>query len=544
MKLCGDPPDEVSLSSSPCPTFSPDDDDSRSKLPTTLATAQIVHAWEDVKAMFNGGTRKRLLAAHSAPSVRQQHPRPLSNNTGLKTATPSSSSSSSPGSSNNNNNTASNSSSSRAVTPQTTRHGTTFSQHGCGDLSSMAGGSPSFTNAGAPLLSSASRLDIWNPGISSAAAAAAAAAAVAARQCQLNPSAAANTNPGLPPLPFHPLSIPWLRRPLFPFSHPFGPTCKLFGENGNGMTPADGLLASSLAGRQGQVQGQGISSAFKPVGSRGSEQLLSWFNNNALHNGGIHPALPEDLSIGSHHAHPCPELHPQASPLHQLHSKANSLAYTHLNPLNAQDSMKEMLLGPLQGDISAATIQESKKMQILDECSKIVNNNGKNAGRNDDESDDEENVDIESTELDREESFNATNNNGSYPTLWINNLNSHTINSNIRKLKRSIMQSDEVNTLTEGCHNNNNNKEMDTTIPRSNKTNSSSGGGGVNKKKRLWDCDKRMINSASNNFCKDNGKQEMVSSSGSSSTSRSNSATPELLSLSSGSKEGQGIVAK
>lgn len=26
----------------------------------------VVHAWEDVKAMFNGGTRKRLLASSSA----------------------------------------------------------------------------------------------------------------------------------------------------------------------------------------------------------------------------------------------------------------------------------------------------------------------------------------------------------------------------------------------------------------------------------------------------------------------------------------------
>lgn len=26
---------------------------------------EVVHAWEDVKAMFNGGTRKRLMAANS-----------------------------------------------------------------------------------------------------------------------------------------------------------------------------------------------------------------------------------------------------------------------------------------------------------------------------------------------------------------------------------------------------------------------------------------------------------------------------------------------
>lgn len=30
---------------------------------------EVVHAWEDVKAMFNGGTRKRLMAANSQVST-------------------------------------------------------------------------------------------------------------------------------------------------------------------------------------------------------------------------------------------------------------------------------------------------------------------------------------------------------------------------------------------------------------------------------------------------------------------------------------------
>ena len=30
---------------------------------------EVVHAWEDVKAMFNGGTRKRLMAANSQVSA-------------------------------------------------------------------------------------------------------------------------------------------------------------------------------------------------------------------------------------------------------------------------------------------------------------------------------------------------------------------------------------------------------------------------------------------------------------------------------------------
>jgi hypothetical protein len=37
---------------------------------------QIVHAWEDVKAMFNGGTRKRLLASAAAVHNQGHHPQP------------------------------------------------------------------------------------------------------------------------------------------------------------------------------------------------------------------------------------------------------------------------------------------------------------------------------------------------------------------------------------------------------------------------------------------------------------------------------------
>lgn len=42
---------------------------------------EVVHAWEDVKAMFNGGTRKRLLQNASGPKVIKQLKIDLSNNT-------------------------------------------------------------------------------------------------------------------------------------------------------------------------------------------------------------------------------------------------------------------------------------------------------------------------------------------------------------------------------------------------------------------------------------------------------------------------------
>ena len=48
---------------------------------------EIVHAWEDVKAMFNGGTRKRMLS-HS-PLDRSQSPPPLSSPVGNFSSLPS-----------------------------------------------------------------------------------------------------------------------------------------------------------------------------------------------------------------------------------------------------------------------------------------------------------------------------------------------------------------------------------------------------------------------------------------------------------------------
>ncbi|CAG7820388.1 unnamed protein product [Allacma fusca] len=550
LKLCGDPPEEVSSSPTLYSKISPSKDDgNRSKeslvhniTSSVMATAQIVHAWEDVKAMFNGGTRKRLLAAHSIPSPQSRQRPPPSSSSGQKhsmSSAPNSSSSM-------NSNTNSSSVSSRAATPQISRQGQgqPFG-HPCDLPSAIAASSASaFINSASPLLSPSPRIDaIWNPGISSAAAAAAAAAVAASRQCQMN----ANSSPTMPPLPFHPLSIPWLRRPLFPFSHPFGPTCKLFGENANGIIPPD-TMGSSLVGNrptsQNQMQNQNINmSAFKPVG-RSAEQLFSWLNNNNIHNvaGMMHATtLPEDLSVGSS----CPtDLH-QDSNLTPVHpTKGGNLIYGNVNHalllhqptlIAHPDGTKEMLVNPSlsSSDSSSATnahvidtkkfISHSSQVMVSGEGRHPNVNNNHNGSNEDTE--DEENVDIESTEADPEECSSTSN--GCNVPNWMKNVNNNGNQSTLStgngnrggKVKRAMIDRGE--------------DDMDEDEPKRHVhleshnfqrhvgSNKSHHGGG--KKKRLWDCDRRIINIKTSS-----STDQRLDTSRSSS---SNSTTPDLLSL-------------
>lgn len=287
-----------------------------------MATAQIVHAWEDVKAMFNGGTRKRLLAAHTTPSSSSSHKHSASSSSGgagnnHANRESGKGSSSSRGQSHGENSTSGNNTtasarehSRNASSHQTTKKEVASASNASGSLSTESNAQHqnilssgydaqaannflqqtpqnSLLHVSSPLLSPTARLDsIWNPGLPGP------------RPCPL---------PGSPPftaLPFHPLSIPWLRRPIFPFSHPFAPN--LLNEPGN--TSPEKLVNIAVA-RQNQ-------SAFKPV-SRSVDPIFNWINGNGVgaaagalalgHSTGIIPAntaLPEDLSLNSSSATP------------------------------------------------------------------------------------------------------------------------------------------------------------------------------------------------------------------------------------------------
>lgn len=296
-----------------------------------MATAQIVHAWEDVKAMFNGGTRKRLLAASTIPSTRHSNTSNHANsgnsgghsgkgNSGTRGHSHGESQSSNGNASGNSGGGSSHSRggnshqsskkeaasisnpSSNAPAPSQPHNilGSGYAQD-APNTSSFTHQSPSSSllHVSNPLLSPASRLDsIWNPGLPGhmSAAAAAAVTGQGSRQCPL---------PGSPPftaLPFHPLSIPWLRRPIFPFSHPFGPTLL----NEQGSTCPEKLVNLAVA-RQNQ-------SAFKPV-SRSVDPIFNWINGSSLGAAAAGalamshstPAtLPEDLSLNSTSGHATP----------------------------------------------------------------------------------------------------------------------------------------------------------------------------------------------------------------------------------------------
>ncbi|ODN05023.1 hypothetical protein Ocin01_01676 [Orchesella cincta] len=366
-----------------------------SKSVSDIATAQIVHAWEDVKAMFNGGTRKRLLAATTAPS----------NHVGRHSSHGTGGGASGKGSSSNNrsqshgenhncnggntghprNNGSSHHPTKKESGSATTSSSASSQQHPPGYNHQDAPHASNFLhqsqnlflNSPNPLLSPSGRLEsIWNPALSGPGA-----AGQGSRPCSIPGS------PQFPALPFHPLSIPWLRRPLFPFSHPFGPTLL----NDPGCAAPDKLVNLAVA-RQNQ-------SAFKPV-SRSVEPLFNWLNGNNLaggagainlgHSGATAVTLPEDLSVNScgHAAAATTPAVPSGTtptiPSNNPHFNVNTVGGGSFNLAKHLESSGEKTNrhhNNNNNNNNGSSTPKNHQIQIL----------------NQNESDDEENVDIEST---------------------------------------------------------------------------------------------------------------------------------------------------
>lgn len=397
-----------------------------------MATAQIVHAWEDVKAMFNGGTRKRLLAASIAPSTTSGnrhsssshggssgnngsgkansggrcqmrgdsrtssaggtpasgHPRGSGGAHQTKKETSSSSSTSSTGSV-----TSSSSPAAASTSSITAQHVPTPAyNHDAPQANFLQQPSQNpFLNVANPLLSPTGRLDsIWNPAIPgpmAAAAAAAAAAGQGARQCPIPNSSS------FPALPFHPLSIPWLRRPLFPFSHPFGPT--LLNEAAGATGPEK--FVNLATARQNQ-------SAFKPV-PRSVEPLFNWLSGSIAggtpgalglgHSVGI-STLPEDLSLNSG-THVTPNLansgNSPSIPTGNPHFNTN------MSGVPANSSSGGNTQYNIAKHLNAAEGNGEKSHRCNNNNSNMVSKHHQIQilSTNHNDSDDEENVDIEST---------------------------------------------------------------------------------------------------------------------------------------------------
>jgi hypothetical protein len=401
-----------------------------------MDTAQIVHAWEDVRAMFNGGTRKRMLAAHSIHSSDNHHHHRRSSSSHGGSGGSGGKGSSISNSHNSTNNLSSSSHSANIVnnnnnngpcrSPSTTHlHGKTnghthhpnssqqhqihSNHHHNVHGGSYAEGSPpsslsvpvSGHNSNNSLLSSSGGLSsqllspstvrletIWNPGLGSGSPNAPGSGSTSSRLPPLPGS------PSLPHLPFHPLSIPWLRRPIFPFPHPFSPAaaCHLLGDPTSGMSMPEKLAAARQMNH----------SAFKPVSSRTpSEHLFTWLNNNnplagSLIGAGL-TSLPEDLSLHSNNNNNnnnnnivnftppsglsreesrCFSPKEKVSHHHHQHHANHQVSTTNVSSTNETERRNK----------KNAAVTSRHQIQIL---SSAVPN----------ESDDEENVDIESTEV-------------------------------------------------------------------------------------------------------------------------------------------------
>ncbi|OXA62032.1 SKI family transcriptional corepressor 2 [Folsomia candida] len=436
---------------------------------------------DDVRAMFNGGTRKRMLAAHSSSSSHHHHHHTSSRSDnqvhrrgggGKQSSSNSGTSPSSGGGQNNG------SSKQAAVTPQQPpsrpnhhhnhhNHHAPPTNHINGPTLNPLSSSPGFistlplhhpTSTSSPstnhtssspsnFLSSTNPLlspsGIWNPGLS---------------PVSMN-SGRLNAGSQLSHLsPFHPLSIPWLR-PMFPFPHP----CHLLAAEAAGISVSEKLAVASLSAGAGRSTNQ---SAFKPVSHRSNaEHLFSWLNNN---NSGVTGAsggptssiilggtssLPEDLSTtsshnnqGHDHSH-----HPILGHLNREQRNSSPQERPSVSSTNDEnDHPKISFLNTKRG----GTINSSSRHQIA-----LLSSN---AAKND--SDDEENVDIE--EVEEEEEYSSTS------LIWVtstnNNNNNNSVNINISRKKLSV----DSNSGEESC------SGEDEKF-----------GGSPPKRKRLWDFD-------------------------------------------------------